>query len=1328
MKRGEATRYSIAGISVFVLISALVLATGISLSNAPTASAAITSDNRRVLLWNDTHVGNSEGDGYANDYENAVNAIIDLNPDLGFAIGDVTSAGSDNAWEIFQDNNRYIVNNTDMERMYYSFGHHHDAFQGDNGAGLNTIFSIPQGWNYAPEVMMDDNRTAYHFAVTDGNIAYIMLSNMQGFDDSGNQIFESSISPHVLDWFENRLAYFENENYNVIVMSHAPLVHTNIGSGGGFPMDDKRWRDVSDDIIEAMNRHPPDMFVSAHKHVDSDCFNSGESGVAGATVVWGENYNAEKSRTPSLPDDTVFVSSPDVCHEHTGLSDNPSVNWLDLQDGENYLELYSENPENRNLEGWTENVTDTVHDSPIRIDLEHPIDLDSDGIDNFYQPWCVSNYSDTAWPEGWWNVDGLVQDDNEWIVSRWRFNEPKSFNSLRVDYNHEGYIDHTFWSGDSLSSWSGPYRDPSNAPAGKYWKVKTNLHPSSSLQIYDMSLNPQQIVKASPQYYENMWYGSVSLVGDLKDMGSASSADVWFQYRRKGASTWENTPKQALSSLKDFSVTISGLEEGTTYEWRVVADNGTVENAGTIKEFTTRPGTGKVASSPDWYDSSAAEEKDVRMTVDNTGKLRLLGENLLGYWSMDSFPSGFGSTDNTVYDLTSYVNDGTAEGGITSDNITAGKFDNALEFDGDDDLIDTNIDNFFDISAPMTVGGWAYVGESHNVAGGADWDMFGKYDGDGWIFRWNDDSLELWFGNPHSSATYIPDKQTWTHWAATWDGNEIRYYINGDLFDTVSTTDSIVDGASSLRMMQIGSGLSGHCAAGRLDEPFIENRVLSEDEIKKIYNRTKPLSLTGQDLENGTWTSQTYSLENSPRQIENIEYSVSIGTGENVLWCVENSTDNTGWFQDPNPDNTIKQTELPENITGDNYFGLCIKLETDNTVHSPAVKSWELNTKRIPTSPTVETISANLALVDKTDSTPLFDENDSVEITSKVKDRNGRYNLRHLNVRIRDNADSRVFNENVVENIPVNVRESKFRTSYNPSVDVETGPFDVYAKGVDIDDLSGVENYEGLGESLFVVTDLNTTLSISDTTPARGDKITISGTASRVYGTISLDNVVVEVNGELHQADFDENGSWSYRHTVRAPKGSEVDVRVHLLDRGSSIDGISSTWTFKVQEVPGGAPIVPTKPEPISIDVEVGRLEEGTFKATGKLGLGEVATVRIELTSNGEPVEGADVGAWWIPRPTTGKTETIGISEVGNGIYQGSFTIPDDIALGAYKVSAEATKSGYEKTYGYDTFEVVSKVAKPGPLDRAIGWARENPATVAVLIAAILLFALIARW
>jgi len=192
----------------------------------------------------------------------------------------------------------------------------------------------------------------------------------------------------------------------------------------------------------------------------------------------------------------------------------------------------------------------------------------------------------------------------------------------------------------------------------------------------------------------------------------------------------------------------------------------------------------------------------------------------------------------------------------------------------------------------------------------------------------------------------------------------------------------------------------------------------------------------------------------------------------------------------------------------------------------------------------------------------------------------------------------------------------------------------------------------------------------------------------------------------VHGRDSNDNGSWRY-----------------------PIGDVSSTYTLKREQHTAENPpfIAPPGKNPLRIDVRVGKLRGGTFVPSERVGIGRIATVRIKLTSVGEPVEGADVGAWWIPRPTQAKTETIEISEVGGGVYQGSFSVPGDVAPGTYEVSASAEKPGYEKAIGYDTFHVARRVARPGPVEKAVGWMRKHPGMVAVAIIALLLLILIAR-
>lgn len=81
---------------------------------------------------------------------------------------------------------------------------------------------------------------------------------------------------------------------------------------------------------------------------------------------------------------------------------------------------------------------------------------------------------------------------------------------------------------------------------------------------------------------------SVTLNGSLDDLGSASAADAYFKWRQVGASTWNKTGAQTLSSTASFDEDLSGIDSGTDYEYEAVAEASDGDTAtGSTVTFTT---------------------------------------------------------------------------------------------------------------------------------------------------------------------------------------------------------------------------------------------------------------------------------------------------------------------------------------------------------------------------------------------------------------------------------------------------------------------------------------------------------------------------------------------------------------------------------------------------------------------------------------------------------------------------------------------------------------------------------------------------------------------
>jgi subtilisin len=77
---------------------------------------------------------------------------------------------------------------------------------------------------------------------------------------------------------------------------------------------------------------------------------------------------------------------------------------------------------------------------------------------------------------------------------------------------------------------------------------------------------------------------SATLNGSLDNLDGASSANVYFEWRETGASSWNTTSTQTLSMTGSFSDDVTGLTEGAEYEFRAVgeASDGDTDTGGTV--------------------------------------------------------------------------------------------------------------------------------------------------------------------------------------------------------------------------------------------------------------------------------------------------------------------------------------------------------------------------------------------------------------------------------------------------------------------------------------------------------------------------------------------------------------------------------------------------------------------------------------------------------------------------------------------------------------------------------------------------------------------------
>ena len=211
---------------------------------------------------------------------------------------------------------------------------------------------------------------------------------------------------------------------------------------------------------------------------------------------------------------------------------------------------------------------------------------------------------------------------------------------------------------------------------------------------------------------------------------------------------------------------------------------------------------------------------------------------LVGYWPFDD------SSGETAKDKTSRANSGkivaaswgketSIKANIPSNEPTFIK--SALKFDGTDDYLEVAYHQSlnpsqFTVSAWVKIEGnqnsWRSVITCRNVLPNRGYMFYGG-DNNKWQF---------WMGNGGGwsiiSSTNNIELNTWTHLTGTYDGTNQKFYINGELVASNTSTFSV----NTDKSLRIGAGTtegnSAYFFAGQIAEISIWNRARNQDEIK----------------------------------------------------------------------------------------------------------------------------------------------------------------------------------------------------------------------------------------------------------------------------------------------------------------------------------------------------------------------------------------------------------------------------------------------------------------------------------------------------------------
>ncbi len=244
-----------------------------------------------------------------------------------------------------------------------------------------------------------------------------------------------------------------------------------------------------------------------------------------------------------------------------------------------------------------------------------------------------------------------------------------------------------------------------------------------------------------------------------------------------------------------------------------------------------------------------------------------LQNGLVGYWP-------FCGNSN---DVTLNANNGIVNGAsLTTDRFV--NTNSAYLFNGVSDYIEVpssasiSVTNAYTISAWFSANQWSFnspIDQHAIVSKVVDGSWYGGYEifiggNNGWIQHVGN------IGSNFSVGSTGGISNKWYNVVVTYDGNIVRYYLDGNKLDSIYLPGSIGVSSTPLRFgRRGGAGTYNSWFSGKIDDISIYNRSLSSSEIKQLYLSTPTI----------TWSTGaiTNSIIATPSQTTTYYATVSNG-------------------------------------------------------------------------------------------------------------------------------------------------------------------------------------------------------------------------------------------------------------------------------------------------------------------------------------------------------------------------------------------------------------------------------------------------------------------
>jgi hypothetical protein len=209
--------------------------------------------------------------------------------------------------------------------------------------------------------------------------------------------------------------------------------------------------------------------------------------------------------------------------------------------------------------------------------------------------------------------------------------------------------------------------------------------------------------------------------------------------------------------------------------------------------------------------------------------------DLIAYWKFDE-GSGLTAADSS--------GNGN-NGALIGPAWVSGKIGKALDFDGANDKVNAGD---IDITGDFSISVWIYPHSSPNTDG-----QFGVVSKDNandvinyailyglWSSNESDKKIRFRFRNQSSEYNVKSNAEvplnTWTHILGTYNGSNLKIYINGSLDSSASAAASLPTHNSKLAIGGRFTGGNSSLFDGIIDDVRIYGRALSPGEIQQLYD------------------------------------------------------------------------------------------------------------------------------------------------------------------------------------------------------------------------------------------------------------------------------------------------------------------------------------------------------------------------------------------------------------------------------------------------------------------------------------------------------------